>query len=499
MAAVGEGADDRRARHPGRPPPRAARHRRRRRPSDAGRCRPRRAPRGAWASRAPPPRAPRRRPRSRCRPAAGSARGAPARARPARRPPRPGTRRRCSPMPGVGHDLGLAERADGDPRRAGLELQAGQAHALVRLDVRAERATPRSAIADAMAAMLRSTTSRSITTAGVWSPPGRANGGDVSSQPAVSQLVRHTRHSASGSVERVAVDAEEVGRSALPDDARLRLAEQLPSAPGGRRQRVGRLQARGDEARDLPRELVGAQRAATEVAAGGDGHARVDAPCGSTPRPAPAGPGRPGAPPRRSVGSWSSREAQPGAHHRERAHQGDAAPRHLGRDRGVEVESVLDRVDPSQHRLSRAVQPARMCGHAGTAPVDDLGHARDLVRRPRRDVDVRPVHVELDEVGAGIELADGRAEELVRVGGLDRPVHRAQRRSRTASSRPRAGRDGRRVPPIGHGRRGPAPARVRRPGRSRSASPRHASSEHRLRCQSDRCARRRRAAPPAGR
>ena len=129
---------------------------------------------------------------------------------------------------------------------------------------------------------------------------------------------------------------------------------------------------------------------------------------------------------------------------------------------------------------SRApLEPPRVGCHPGAARVHGLCHARDLVRRPRRYVHVRPVHVQLDEVGAGIQLADGGAEQLVRVAGLDRPVHRGHAGREQPAPGGAQVRSVERGPPIGLGRRWPGPARAHPPGRRRSASRRRASSARR--------------------
>ena len=67
--------------------------------------------------------------------------------------------------------------------------------------------------------------------------------------------------------QRVAVDEEEVRRSALTDAAGLGLAEDLARLPGDRGQAFPGLEARLDERLHLPGQLVGPARAAAEVGA----------------------------------------------------------------------------------------------------------------------------------------------------------------------------------------------------------------------------------------
>ena len=66
------------------------------------------------------------------------------------------------------------------------------------------------------------------------------------------------------------MDQGEVGRAALTDHARVRLAQQLAAAPGDAGQRLPRLQARLHQALDLPGQLVGPGRTAAEVGAADD-------------------------------------------------------------------------------------------------------------------------------------------------------------------------------------------------------------------------------------
>ena len=75
--------------------------------------------------------------------------------------------------------------------------------------------------------------------------------------------------------ERVAVDQEEVRRTALADATGPGLADEVSAAPRRGRQRIVRLETGSHEARDLPGELVGAQRTSAEVTARGDRDAGV--------------------------------------------------------------------------------------------------------------------------------------------------------------------------------------------------------------------------------
>jgi hypothetical protein len=86
---------------------------------------------------------------------------------------------------------------------------------------------------------------------------------------------------------------------------------------------------------------------------------------------------------------------------------------------------VLDGVHAADDRFTRSVQAAGVRGDPRSARVGGLDDASHFVRRPRRDVDVRPVHVQLHEVGSVIELTDRRVKEFVGVLGLDRGTHRA--------------------------------------------------------------------------
>src|SRR5919112_848289 len=69
---------------------------------------------------------------------------------------------------------------------------------------------------------------------------------------------------------RIAVDEEEVGRPALPDDAGLGFAEQLAAPPRRGAERFPRFEPGRDERLDLPCELVRPSRASAKVGAGGD-------------------------------------------------------------------------------------------------------------------------------------------------------------------------------------------------------------------------------------
>jgi len=56
------------------------------------------------------------------------------------------------------------------------------------------------------------------------------------------------------------MDQEEVRRTALADDARVRLGQRLAAAPGDRGQGLDRIQASRDEGLELPADVVGARR-----------------------------------------------------------------------------------------------------------------------------------------------------------------------------------------------------------------------------------------------
>ena len=218
-----------------------------------------------------------------------------------------------------------------------------------------------------------------------------------------------------------------------------------PPAPGGRGQRVDRLDPRGHQARHLPRQLVGAQRAAAEVAAGGDRHARVA-----------------GGAHRRLALLQARRGGRARRPRRRSAPCVVVAPK-LSHERMT--ARVLTRVVP-RAAISAAVAASRSkpCSIESTPPMTasraplrrpecaatfapracaastTRGH---LVRGPRRDVDVGTVHVELHEVGARVQLADCRRQQLVAGLHLDRRPHRVH----AALEEPRARRA--QVGPIG--------------------------------------------------
>src|SRR4051812_28242082 len=68
----------------------------------------------------------------------------------------------------------------------------------------------------------------------------------------------------------IAVDQEEVRRSSLADRSGGRLIQQLAAAPRRGRKRLPWLEAGTNQRLDFPGELVGAQRATTEIGAGRD-------------------------------------------------------------------------------------------------------------------------------------------------------------------------------------------------------------------------------------
>ena len=83
---------------------------------------------------------------------------------------------------------------------------------------------------------------------------------------------------------------------------------------------------------------------------------------------------------------------------------------------------MLDRVHAGRHADPRAGQVRRVGRHLRAAGMRGRDDRRDLVGAPRGDAGLRPVEIELEQVGAVIELAHRKPQQLVGVLRLDRSV-----------------------------------------------------------------------------
>ena len=195
-------------------------------------------------------------------------------------------------------------------------------------------------------------------------------------------------------------------------------------------------------------------RAAAEVRAGGDPHARGRASRTLSTGPVAAGP------PDRRRGSMNGSAVVCGkvchdAMHGQRGDEEGPALGHLGADAGIELVAVLQRVDPAADAGARTGQVRGVGGHAGVAPVRELDHSPHLRGAPGRGRWLGAVEVQLQQVRAVIELLGRDRHELVRVRGLA-PMERAGQRPASESARCRRhGHTGSPDDPAsGRGRRG---------------------------------------------
>ena len=195
------------------------------------------------------------------------------------------------------------------------------------------------------------------------------------------------------------MDQGEVGRPTLADRRRIGLAKELAAAPGRRGERLPGLQTRRDQLLDLPRELVGPRRAATEIGPGRDRDAR--------------GPVREADALRALAGGRGSRRPRRTAGRRRRGTspttEGPRASRRgtcrsaMAAHTAVEHEAVLQ-------QSTRPATPARAPGERTRVRRDRAPRpwARRRRAAPRLHTTerwrVRPVEVQLHEVRAVVEL-----------------------------------------------------------------------------------------------
>ena len=283
---------------------------------------------------------------------------------------------------------------------------------------------------------------------------------------------RQTRHSAAGSDRGSPWTSEKSAGPPSREDAGLWLAEELAAAPRRGAERLPRLETGGDERLDLPGELVRPGRAAAEIGAGRDPDAGSTGRSGSIPRRARGGRrsrSRPSAPVNRSIVVVAPNDS----HDRKTAR--------------VETRNVPRRAISAATSSSSS----KPCSIASTPPATPLRapSIRPLwavTRAPRawtaattrsisatdhgQTVGSLAVEVELDEVGAVVELADRGATSA-----SPSATSTAQLAERAGSADPRPGR-----PDVRPAR--PAPRAVanaeaerplagRRPGRRPPAEP----------------------------
>ena len=106
------------------------------------------------------------------------------------------------------------------------------------------------------------------------------------------------------------------------------------------------------------------------------------------------------------------------------------------RDVRVDREPVLQRVDGRLGREPAIGQASAVRGDGGAACVHGVDDPPHLVSGPRGDVGVRAVQVQLDQVGAVVELAEGGREQRVGVPDFDGQAGR----QRAAPGHPGSGR-----------------------------------------------------------
>ncbi len=214
------------------------------------------------------------------------------------------------------------------------------------------------------------------------------------------------------------MDEHEVRRHPRLDAAGVLLTEQLATRARHRMERLARREPGLDEMLHVPGEMARAHRAAAEVGADRDANA--------------------GAPRRRDgrVGTLlalrdacrrvrageplerrRATERFPRAEDRECRHMGHAVALHRPRDIVVDLHAVLDRVDAGLRGDARAVQVPSVARHPRAARVHRVGHGFQRGDAERRvPHTARCVQVDLDEVGAEVELVQGRGGEPVVVG-----------------------------------------------------------------------------------
>ena len=228
------------------------------------------------------------------------------------------------------------------------------------------------------------------------------------------------------------MDEAEVGRAALADHAGLGLAKELAAAPRRRAKRLPRLETRRPRGTRPPRR-AGSRRvepppksvpvAIATPAAWAQANALLGRAWRSSVRARRAGPAN------RSIAVVAPK-LDPGPEDRERRDERRPLRGHRPRKVGVELHAVLDRVDAGRHAHPGAGKVAPngpSPSRRGRAPSTTRAH---LVGGPRGDTGVRAVEIQLEQVGAVVELAKREREELVGV--------IAPRRDRSPGHRPRA-------------------------------------------------------------
>src|SRR6266540_2516638 len=218
------------------------------------------------------------------------------------------------------------------------------------------------------------------------------------------------------------MDEEEVRWSAFSDLTGFDLAEDFARLPGDGRDCLPRLEPRLGECFHLPSELVRACGAAAEVSAGAKEHTGgVRKPDTVASRLPTLGDPLASLRAREALDRRRPAEARPGLEHRQRRNQRDSALcHHLGAIL-VELESVLDAVNPSLYADTAAAEPAGVRGHLRSPLVGGADYAPHLVGRPGCRVGVRPVEVELHEVRALVELRPCQRSRSPRLSARLRP------------------------------------------------------------------------------
>ena len=166
-----------------------------------------------------------------------------------------------------------------------------------------------------------------------------------------------------------------------------------------------------DQALDLPGELVGPGRAAAEVRTGGDERRRRAGQPHALVRPLPPRGDRAArvGEPRRSWSSWRTCAT---TQHRQRRDHRDVRWRHRPRRCPRRAGSRARCESTPASAPTRAPGSSPECAVTrGPAPVRRLDRGADLVHGERRGVGVRPVQVELHQVGAVVELAGRRGDQ----------------------------------------------------------------------------------------
>ena len=215
------------------------------------------------------------------------------------------------------------------------------------------------------------------------------------------------------------MDQHEVTRTALADHAGVRLAEELSSAPRRRRQGLPRLQPGLHELLHLPGELVRPRGAAAEVRPRRDRHAGPVGDADAVDRPFAARLHLRAPLVRREARDRRRPpERPPRGQDAQRGHEVDAVGGHDRGRRLVQLKAVLQGVDSRLRARPGTRRVSAVGRHPSPAGVDGIDDAAQLTGGPGAHSRVRPVEVELDQVGSIVELADRRREQLVRIVGL---------------------------------------------------------------------------------